>query len=156
MSTKEIVTSFYDCFAKGEAKGMLNFYAEEVIFCDPAFGKLSGNRPHEMWRMLLGRFDEHTTINFEVVETEANKAQVKWTAKYHFGKKRRPVTNRVTSTLILKNEKIVEYYDNFDIWKWAYQAIGIGGLLLGWSKFFQLKIQQNTNKMLDKYIAKHA
>ena len=156
MSTKEIVTSFYDCFAKGEAKGMLNFYAEEVIFCDPAFGKLSGNRPHEMWRMLLGRFDEHTLITFEVIEVSTDKAKVKWTAKYHFGKNKRPVTNHVTSTLFVENGKIVKQYDHFDIWKWAYKALGIAGLLFGWSKFFQLKIQQKTRKMLGQYMAKHA
>lgn len=52
MDQKEIITQFYSAFQNLDAEGMINCYHEEVIFQDPAFGKLKGQDAKDMWRML--------------------------------------------------------------------------------------------------------
>lgn len=154
MSNSQIVTQFYTAFAKGNAQQMLQHYAEEVTFYDPAFGQLTHQQPHAMWKMLTSRFTNETTIEFTLLEEKDNTVIVAWTAHYQFGPTKQWVTNRVTSTLQLKNGKIFHHRDDFNLWKWSIQALGLPGFLLGWTPFMQKKIQQNTNSLLQKYIAK--
>lgn len=51
-SPEVVITRFYDCFAQRDAEGMAACYADDVVFTDPAFGELRGERARDMWRML--------------------------------------------------------------------------------------------------------
>lgn len=42
------------------------------------------------------------------------------------------------------------------MWKWSRQAVGLPGLLLGWSPFLKKKIQVEARMQLAKYMAKEA
>ena len=53
MSNRDIVEKFYQAFAGRDVEGMLRCYHEEIEFEDPAFGKLTGEKARNMWRMLL-------------------------------------------------------------------------------------------------------
>jgi hypothetical protein len=46
---------------------------------------------------------------------------------------------------------IIKHTDDFDIWNWSKQAFGFTGQLLGWTGFFQKKIQQQALASLQKY-----
>ena len=76
----------------------------------------------------------------------------RWKAVYHFGPAKRKVVNRILANFEFKDGKIIRHQDRFDLWKWAQQAMGWKGYILGWSGFFQKKLQQQTNKLLDNYI----
>ncbi|MBI3131960.1 MAG: hypothetical protein HYZ13_11595 [Acidobacteria bacterium] len=52
--------------------------------------------------------------------------------------------------------KILAHRDQFDMWKWSRQAVGLPGLLLGWSPFLKKKIQVEARMQLAKYMAKEA
>jgi hypothetical protein len=54
--------------------------------------------------------------------------------------------------MLLKDGRIVEHSDAFKLSKWAAQALGLKGVLLGWTGFMKKKIQQNARKSLIKYI----
>jgi hypothetical protein len=41
--------------------------------------------------------------------------------------------------------------DDFDIWKWSKQALGLTGYLFGWTGFMQNKIHRNALRSLKKY-----
>ncbi len=154
MDPKEIINQFYNAFAQGNAKAMNKHYAEKVCFKDPAFGSLKNERVKFMWLMLLSQKRDDTSITYEIIEVSENTAIVKWVAKYQFGPKERKVINHVTSELCLENQKIVEHYDDFNLWRWTRQALGIPGLLFGWSSFMRQKIQKQLNKRLDRFIEK--
>ena len=47
-----------------------------------------------------------------------------------------------------RDGKIAEHRDHFDLWRWAGQALGIKGLLLGWTPFVQNAIRQQAAKGL--------
>jgi hypothetical protein len=48
----------------------------------------------------------------------------------------RPVVNDVRASFGFADGQIVEHRDRFDWWRWARQALGQPGLLLGWNPLF--------------------
>jgi hypothetical protein len=77
-----------------------------------------------------------------------------YTVRYLFGG--RPVTNVINATFTISptSNVILSQVDTFPFWTWARQALGVPGLLLGWSGYLQGKIQQKANANLNKFISK--
>lgn len=152
MTAVQIADKFYNAFSNHNSSEMINLYHEDVIFSDPAFGILKGDRAKKMWDMLLSNDQSNLTIQYQIIESSDHDATIKWIAKYRFGPSKRSVVNHVTARLKIDKGKIVEHQDSFNLWKWSKQALGISGLLLGWTSFMRNKIQQKTNHTLDKFI----
>lgn len=151
---KATIESFYTAFAKSDAAGMTQQYADDVIFEDPAFGQLKGQDAKDMWHLLMGRSQGGMKLTFDNVSATANTATAQWKAVYPYGPQKRIVTNLVTAQFELKDGKITKHTDDFDLWKWSSQALGVAGKLLGWSSFMRNKIQEQTGKLLKDYQAK--
>ena len=150
MNNKEILTKFYTSFSEGNSAGMISCYHENVVFDDPAFGKLKGERAIAMWQMLLSKkVESELNISFKIM----NENQVEWIANYKYGPKKAPITNKVIGTFEFKDGLILKHSDNFSMWKWSQQALGLSGYLLGWSSLVKNKVQATTNKLLKKYMA---
>ncbi|MFT6167362.1 MAG: hypothetical protein ACJAV5_001762 [Vicingaceae bacterium] len=125
-------------------------YHDEVVFEDPAFGKLEGERAKGMWKMLLSKKAEsELTITFKVLNNE----QCEWIANYKYGPNKRPVVNKVSASFEFQDGKIIGHTDHFSLWKWLQQALGTSGLVLGWSTLMKKKVQETTRNLLAKYIA---
>lgn len=154
MKSKELIQEFYNSFAAGDAKGMIVCYHEDILFNDPAFGTLQGDRAKAMWEMLLSKKDAKPSIAYEILEVEDKSAKVFWTARYTYGPKKRKVVNRVTANFEFKDGKIIKHSDDFDLWTWSKQALGASGYLLGWTSFMRDQIQKKTGRLLSSYIKK--
>ncbi len=150
---KELITKFYTAFANGDARQMIACYHEEVVFKDPAFGTLKGQKACKMWEMLLSKKEAIEEVSFGDIQSTENTASADWKVVYYFGPKKRKVINEVHATFTFKDGKIIEHTDDFDIWKWSKQALGTAGLLLGWTPLVQTKIQKLANKNLEEYIS---
>lgn len=101
--------------------------------------------------MLVERGKGEIKIDFENVSADEQKGSADWTAKYLFSQTGRNVVNKIHAEFEFKDGKIIKHHDTFDIWKWSKQALGLSGLLLGWSPFVKNKIRQNALKSLRKY-----
>ncbi|WP_144665860.1 nuclear transport factor 2 family protein [Dokdonia sp. Hel_I_53] len=154
MTNKELLEKFYTSFAQGNFKGMTECYDENILFKDPVFGTLRGKRARAMWEMLLSRKSKDLEINYEIINSTTEQGNVRWTATYLYGKKKRKVINNVSSNFKFKNGKIVEHIDSFNLWKWTKQALGSIGYVLGWTPFLKKKMQDATNKKLDDFSGK--
>ena len=154
MKNEELINKFYTSFSDGDVKGMLACYHKDIVFHDPAFGRLKGERAFEMWEMLLSQKKADTIISFENIQATTEKGQANWTAEYVY--ENRKVINHVSATFKFKESKIIEHTDTFNLWEWSRQALGVTGLLIGWTPFMKNKIQQTTNLKLDKFIQKHS
>ncbi len=154
MNTAEILEKFYTSFSNKDINGMLSCYSDEIIFYDPAFGPLRGSRAKAMWTMLIER-GTSLDISFEVLEASTDFGKVKWTANYHYGSKKRKVVNRVLAQMTLKDGKIIKHIDHFNFWKWAQQALGLPGYLLGWSPLMTKIVRKKTNGLLNDFIEKN-
>ena len=153
MENKDLITKFYTAFSGGDVKTMTECYHEEVTFQDPAFGKLIGERAKNMWKMLLSqKTDDTGSITFKNIVATNSSGSAEWRAEYLFGEKNRQVVNHVTASFKFKDGKIIEHTDDFNMWKWSKQALGLPGFLLGWTPAMKKKIQENVNAKLDEFI----
>ena len=154
MDNKELLQKFYNSFSEGNAKGMIDCYHEDITFHDPAFGTLRGKRAKAMWEMLLSKKDSKASLAYKILEVNDKHAKVNWTAHYKYGPKKRKVVNNVTANFEFKEAKILKHTDDFNLWAWSKQALGISGYLLGWSSYMRDQIQKKTGNLLNSYIAK--
>jgi limonene-1,2-epoxide hydrolase len=154
MDSQALIETFYKAFAEGNAETMIQCYHEDVVFSDPAFGKLKGERAKSMWRMLLSNRQADTRIILLEARADEITGLAHWVAEYRFGPKKRKVINQVEARFKFKDQKIIEHKDHFDIWRWSRQALGVSGVLLGWTPFFQKKVKNMANGRLDAFLAK--
>jgi ketosteroid isomerase-like protein len=149
MDNKQLIEKFYQSFAAKDAEGMVSCYADDIQFEDPAFGPLKGNDAKKMWRMLLKNPD--IKVTFGNVKADDKTGSVDWVAVYTFSRTGRKVTNRVSATFEFRDGKISKHTDHFNIWKWAGQAMGLKGYLLGWTPLMRNGIQKQAVSLLTKY-----
>ncbi|KAG9084955.1 hypothetical protein FS749_004804 [Ceratobasidium sp. UAMH 11750] len=155
-SPVNIATKWFAAYTSGDYEGMKALAAPDYIFEDPAFGRLEGSRALAMYRMFIfGRDKSEAVWNVHEVKpsTDSQKANVRFEAVYKFNG--RPVTNQITSDILVVDGKVKEQIDKFDVPNWAGQALGIFGWLFGNFSFFQNSVKQKANARLDMFITKH-
>lgn len=152
-----LIDKFYNSFANLDKEGLLSCYHEDIEFYDPAFGSLNGERAKAMWSMLIdSQNDKSLIISHSNVQANEEVGSANWEARYQFSKTGRYVHNKINASFEFKDGKIIRHADDFDLYRWSRQALGIPGYFIGWSSYFKNKLQLQTNKMLDKYIAKNS
>lgn len=125
-------------------------YHQDIVFEDPAFGILKGEKVKNMWRMLCTN-SKDLEIIFSEVEANESIGKAHWEARYTFSQTGRKVQNVIEAEFVFKDGKIIKHNDSFDLHKWAKQALGFKGLLLGGTSFFKKKLNQQTNSLLSKF-----
>lgn len=145
---KELIHKFYTAFNDLDAETMVSLYHDEIVFDDPAFGELKGERAKNMWRMLC---ESQKGKDFRVEHSEVTENSAFWQAYYTFNKTGRKVHNKIHARFEFKDGLIIRHSDYFNLHKWAKQALGFSGAVLGWSGFFKNKLQKQTNHLLNKF-----
>jgi hypothetical protein len=130
---------------------MSECYHPKVHFIDPAFGLLKGEQVSKMWEMLLIRSKGNLKIEFSNVKADESTGSANWVATYNFSRTNRNVINKIAAEFVFQDGLIIKHTDNFDVWKWSKQAFGLSGYLLGWTGFFQGKIQKQALLSLKKF-----
>lgn len=140
---RQTVEQFFTSFAARDGEAMAGFYHPGGTFTDPAFGTLTGAEAGQMWRALM-RGAKDFTIAYEVRGFEGDSWIVDWVANYTFSKTGRRVENKVRSRIALRDGKIERQVDDFDFHRWAGQALGLAGKLLGGFSFFQNAVRKKA------------
>ncbi|GAA4279459.1 nuclear transport factor 2 family protein [Aquimarina mytili] len=147
---KEVIKAFYTALNNHDVDTMVSYYHDEIIFEDPIFGKLEGDKAKKMWYWLCEN-GKDLTVKFSDIKVNHDKGSAYWEARYTFGGRKRPVLNRVTSTFEFKDRKIIKHTDNYSLHRWSSQAMGWKGRVIGGSSYFRKKIQYRSNRLLDKF-----
>lgn len=155
MSTNEqVITKFYSAFQQRDADTMNSCYSDDIVFSDPAFGLLQGQEVKAMWEMLCKNAKDFSLSFSNIQLLDEEYATCNWVATYTFSKTGRRVVNNIKAYMKLKDGKIIEHSDAFKLSKWASQALGIPGVLFGWTNFMKRKIQKTARQSLEKYMSK--
>ncbi|KGF63497.1 nuclear transport factor 2 family protein [Pseudomonas lutea] len=147
-----LITRFYEAFSRLDAEAMAACYSEDVVFSDPVFGELRGRDAGDMWRMLTSRARDFSVI-FDQVRADTHTGAAHWVATYLFSQTGRTVVNDIQARFVFRDGKICEHHDHFDLWRWARQALGARGALLGWAPFVQNAIRAQGQKGLKAFQA---
>ena len=146
----EAVRKFYEGFSKCDAEGMNAQYDAGIVFSDPAFGMLEGEDVKRMWKMLCSRARDFSLEFGNIIDRGDGYYTCEWKASYIFSATGNRVVNRVKAFMKLENGKITEHSDAFRFYKWARQAFGVKGWLLGWTTFFQRRVRSRALENLKK------
>ena len=145
-----LIRDFYAAFARHDAEAMARCYHADVFFTDPVFPALRGRDAGDMWRMLLSRAKD-LEVTLDEASADDNGGRARWTARYTFTKTGRPVVNRIDAMFAFRDGLIVRHYDSFPFWRWASQALGPVGKLLGWSLPIKWKVRKDAAKALERF-----
>lgn len=148
-----LIHQFYTAFQQKDVKTMQNSYGDQAIFNDAVFINLDAQQVRAMWQMLLSR-SEDMKLSFGKVKEDGDKVTAYWEAHYTFTATGKKVVNKIDAEFEIKDGKIIMHTDTFNFYKWARQAFGSGGLLLGWTNVFKEKVRQTAKKKLDDYMQK--
>lgn len=147
-----LIERFYSAFQQLDYAGMQSCYSEDVIFNDAVFGILEGPEAWAMWEMLCKNAKAFTLTYSNIQLLDEEYATCQWVASYTFSKTGRRVVNNIKAHMRIQDGKITEHTDQFDIWKWSRQALGIPGILLGWSGYMKSKIRNNAIASLNRFM----
>jgi ketosteroid isomerase-like protein len=152
-TNKQLIEKFYAAFQQRDHAGMIACYHPDVHFSDPAFGDLHGKRAMAMWHMLCER-GKDLQIAFQDVQATQASGQAHWEAVYTFSTGRK-VHNRIDASFTFADRLIVRHVDQFDLWRWTRMALGLTGILAGWTPMVQNKVRETAVAGLNKFIANH-
>jgi len=153
-SNDDLIRDFYEAFDRHDGDRMAAAYAPDAHFSDPVFTDLNGGEPGAMWRMLTARADD---LRVELLEHQADgdNGSARWKATYTFTQTGRPVVNDVRATFRFSGDGLIaEHCDEFGFHRWARQALGPTGLLLGWTPIVKSATRKRARASLDEFMAK--
>jgi hypothetical protein len=146
-----LIDRFYKAFAAKDSATMAACYHDRVRFSDPVFPNLEGERARGMWKMLVAR-GKDLRVEHSGVEADDISGKAHWDAYYSFGPQQRKVHNSIDARFKFQDGLIIEHVDSFDLWKWTRMALGVPGVLLGWSPMIQGKVRKQAGSGLDQWM----
>jgi ketosteroid isomerase-like protein len=149
----ELIRRLYDALDRHDGETMAACYAPDARFKDPAFGELNGEEAGDMWRMLTSRAQD---LDVELVDhaADGDVGTAHWIATYTF-RTGRPVVNDIQARFRFRAGLIADHEDSFSFRRWARQALGPAGAVLGLPPFNRL-VRRRARADLDEFRAARA
>jgi limonene-1,2-epoxide hydrolase len=143
----ELIRAFYAAFQRRDHAAMAAWYAPRATFSDPVFPALAGWQIGAMWRMLCERATD-LEIELGTVVADASRGSAHWEATYTFSATGRRVHNVIEASFQFAGDVVQHHTDAFDLYAWTRQALGLKGVLLGWSAPVQKAIRSQAARGL--------
>lgn len=158
-SNQTRLDDFYAAFARLDADAMAACYALDAQFDDEVFSLRGHEQVSGMWRMLCEATQAKNRNAWKLVwrsiEADDKTGKAHWEADYRFSASRRQVHNVIDGEFEFNDAGLItRHRDRFDFWAWSRQALGIPGLVLGWTPFFRRMVREQAAANLEKYLAK--
>ena len=145
----EVIRRFFRALMQRNWESLQECYHAKVRFTDEVFD-LSGSNAVAMWRMLCAETRD-LQIKVDLVSANASTGQARWQMRYVAGQNGRSVRKIIESSFEFRGGQIVRHTDRFDFWKWASQALGASGRLLGWSRLLRKKVRSKATRQLAEF-----
>lgn len=153
-----LIERFYAAFATLDGDAMQACYASDAHFEDPVFTLQGGEQVGGMWRMLCdttrAKGRDAWKIEASAISADASSGRAHWEAHYRFSATGRLVHNIIDAQFSFKDGLIATHRDTFRFWRWARQALGPAGLLLGWSPLLRNKVRSMAASNLAAFMRK--
>jgi len=153
--SSELIERLYGALNTHDGDAMAACYADDAVFEDPAFGELRDGKVKDMWRMLCASASD---LKVDLLEhgAEGTHGHAHWVATYTFRTGKHVVNDIQARFEFGAVGLITDHRDDFDLRRWARQAIGVTGGALGYTPLLKPFVQRTTNRQLDAYRAKQS
>ena len=135
-----LIQKFYEAFRQKDAAQMGECYHEEASFYDPVFLSLNATQAKAMWAILCEQ-GKDLVLEYSDISANEQEGSCTWQAHYTFSKTKRKVHNVIKAHFTFKEGKILQHRDHFSFYRWTKMALGLPGLLLGWTPFLQNRVR---------------
>ena len=153
---QELIQRFFHCLAGGDYRGMQQCLHPDVEFTDIGFDLKGKVRVGAMWSMICAK---GTQIMFRNVQAGDEEGSAHWECHYDFqkdeGAKPHSVHNIIESRFRFDDGLIRQHHDSCDFERWAHQALGIVGIVLGETEFLHRQVREAALTKLDKFMELH-
>lgn len=150
----ETIRAFYTAFQQRDSAAMAACYHHAVKFSDPVFTDLHGDEARAMWHMLCDQ-GEDLEVTFSDVKADSDRGTARWEARYTFGPSGRMVHNKISASFVFADGKIIQHTDDFDLWRWMRQAVGVMGTMVGWAPVAKRKVRETGKRALGRFMKEH-
>ena len=147
---EQLIHRFYTAFQNKDYETMASLYHPDATFRDGAFDLGSGREAGTMWEYLL-KSGKDLRVTFQDIKADDRNGSARWDAWYTFQKTGRKVHNIIHASFEFKDGLIYRHRDHFNFWRWSRQALGLPGMLLGWSDFLQNKVRAMAMNKLREF-----
>ena len=157
----QTLTRFYTAFRALDADTMASCYADAVAFDDEVFSLRGHEEVTGMWRMLCdvtrAKGRDAWKLEFSDIHADATTGRAHWDAHYRFSATGRLVHNAIDGVFEFNEQGLItRHRDRFNFWAWSRQALGLPGVLLGWTPFLRGKVRAQAAANLQKYLAQRS
>jgi hypothetical protein len=154
--SRATIEKLYAAFAALDAETMAACYAPDAVFDDEAFSLKGRRQVGGMWAMLCDAVKTKGRDVWRIEVSAITERSAHWEASYRFSATGRMVRNVIDAEFEFDPAGLItRQRDRFDFWRWARQALGAPGLLLGWSPMLRAKVRAQAAKNLDRFLAAH-
>ena len=152
------LNNFYAAFARLDSNTMAACYARDAQFDDEAFSLRGHDQVSGMWHMLCDATKakglDVWKLSYSGIEADAKTGKAHWEADYRFSATGRMVHNVINGVFEFNEQGLItRHRDRFNFWNWTRQALGLPGVLLGWTPFLHNKVRKQAASNLKKYLA---
>lgn len=151
---QQLIEHFYRSFQQKDYRSMAACYHPDATFTDAVFDLKNGKEIAAMWHYLC-ESGKDLQVEFSGVEADERSGRAHWEARYRFSRTGRRVHNVIEARFEFRDRKIIRHNDNFSFWRWARQAFGPTGWLLGHTAFLKHKVRSTARNGLWRFIEKH-
>ena len=156
---QQTLENFYAAFARLDADTMGRCYAPDAVFEDEVFILKGQREVSGMWHMLCettkAKGADVWKLEYRNLNADAGQGSAHWDAYYRFSATGRMVHNSIDAKFSFDPQgRISAHRDSFDFWLWSRQALGVPGLLLGWTPLLRNKVRGQAAGSLRKYLDK--
>jgi hypothetical protein len=91
------------------------------------------------------------------VRAEGDAGQAHGDARYRFSATGRLVHNSIDARFAFDRLGLItRHNDSFDFWRWSRQALGMPGVVLGWTPLLRTGVRKKADANLRRYLAQQA
>ena len=108
-----------------------------------------------MWAMLitnLKKSKDGWLLEFKNITADEHSGSCRLEAHYTLSSTGRKVHNIIDAEFQFKDGLIIKHTDSFEFYRWAKMGFGFTGWLLGWTSFFQKKVQARVSGLLKSFM----
>lgn len=157
MQPRQTIEAFYSSFQRLDSAAMADCYTEDAVFDDEVFSLRGRREVAGMWGMLCeavqGKGRDAWRLEWSDARADGSTGQAHWEAWYRFSATGRLVHNRIDASFrFAPDGRIAGHRDRFDFWGWSRQALGVPGVLLGWTPLLRRKVRAQAAANLQRHL----